>query len=179
MVIKLKKYFIILLLFLMCGCYLSTPTKEVESYFNKYQTDYEKVISDMSSIIDMTGFNDKQKEEYKNILKKHYLKLEYKIKDEVVNANKAVVTVEIEVIDYSKILNEVSLYKEGYEGEFLDSFGNYSESKFIDYKLSKLKDAMDKVKYTLDISLTKIDNKWYIDELSREYKEKINGIYNY
>ena len=50
MVIKLKKYFIILLLFLMCGCYLSTPTKEVESYFNKYQTDYEKVISDIAGI---------------------------------------------------------------------------------------------------------------------------------
>jgi len=166
-------------LILICGCYLSTPTKEVESYFNKIQKDDEKIINDISNIIDFNFLTDIQKEEYKSILKKHYSKLEYKIKDEIVNANKAVVTVEIEILDYSKILNDIYLYKEVYEGEFLDSFGNYSESKFIDYKLSKLKEASDKVKYTLDIPLTKIDNKWYIDNLSTEYKEKINGIYNY
>ena len=62
--------------------------------------------------------------------------------------------------------------------EFMDN-EYYNESKFIDYKLSKIKNDLEKIKYTLEITLTKIDGKWYVDELSKDYKEKIYGIYNY
>ena len=98
--------------------------------------------------------------------------------NEEVNANKAIVTVEINVYDYNKSLKEILEYRDNYIGEFM-SDGYYDESKYIDYKIDKLKQVSDKIKYTLNIELTKIDNKWYIDDLSKEYLEKINGVYNY
>ena len=42
-----------------------------------------------------------------DIVKKNYQKLTYKVKDEVIDGDKAIVTVTIDVIDYSKINNEI------------------------------------------------------------------------
>ena len=53
------------------------------------------------------------------------------------------------------------------------------EKLFQDYRLKMLKDTKDRVKYTLYITLTKIDNKWVVDELSEPNQEKILGIYVY
>ena len=175
----MKKILLIICLFFICGCYNSTPTKEVENYFTKYQTKPEQVINNIENIIDFSNFSNEQKEEYMKILKNNYQNLEYTIKDEIVNANKATVVTEINVYDYNKVLNDSLTYRDSYIDEFNDENGYYSESIYIDYKLKKLKETSEKIKYTLDITLTKIDNKWYIDDLSREYIEKINGIYNY
>ena len=174
----MKKVLLIISLFLICGCYNSTPTKEVEKYFTDYQINPEKYISNIDYLLDFSDFSNEQREEFKKIIKNNYQNLEYNIKDEIVNANKATVITEINVYDYSRILNEALEYKNTYIDEFNDENG-YNESKYIDYKIMKLKEAKEKVKYTLDINLTKIDGKWYIDDLSREYLEKINGIYNY
>lgn len=174
----MKKILIIISLLVLCGCYGSTPTKEVENYFTKYQTKPEEMLNDIERIVDFSNYSDKQKEEQLNIIKNNYQNLEYIIKNEEVNANKAIVTVEINVYDYNKSLKEILEYRDNYIGEFM-SDGYYDESKYIDYKIDKLKQVSDKIKYTLNIELTKIDNKWYIDDLSKEYLEKINGVYNY
>lgn len=174
----MKKVLIIISLFILCGCYNSTPTKEVESYFTKYQTKPDEMLNNIENIIDFSNYTEDQKEEHLKIVKSNYQNLEYIIKNEEINANKAVVTVEINVYDYSRTLSDSLEYRDNYIDEFMND-GYYDEKRFIDYKINKLKQVSDKVKYTLNIELTKIDNKWYIDELSKEYLEKINGIYKY
>ena len=53
-------------------------------------------------------------------------------------------------------------------------------NKFIDYKLSKMKNSTDKVKYTIYFNLTKDENStWKMDEVSEFDEEKILGIYEY
>lgn len=174
----MKKILMIISLFIICGCYSSTPTKEVENYFTKYQTKPDEMINDIDSIIDFSNYSSEQKDEYLKIIKNNYQNLEYVIKNEEVNAKKAVVTVEISVYDYNKVLTDTLEYRDNYMDEFMKD-GFYDENKFIDYRLNKLKQTSDKLKYTLNIELTKIDNKWYIDDLSKEYLEKINGVYKY
>ena len=173
---KMKKLLIVICLFLLCGCESSTPTKVVENYFNKYQTNPSDYVN--TTLIDISRYSDSQKKEYEDIIKNHFQNLEYVVKDEVINANKATVKTEINVYDYSRIINEALNYKSEHVDEFMDN-DIYNESKFIDYKLSKLKGNLEKIKYTLELTLTKIDGKWYMDELSKDYKEKIYGIYNY
>ena len=36
-----------------------------------------------------------------------------------------------------------------------------------------------KVKYTLELTLTKTDDEWEVDNLTETERQKIHGIYNY
>jgi len=182
----MKKILSLLTVFiLLTGCSLTanmdnTPTKKVENYLNNYQTLSDDVLSDLDSVVQNAAtFTDDQRELYKDILKKHYQDLTYTIKEETVNGDNAVVEVEIEVNDFSKILDESKTYLDENESEFFDETGEYSEEKYNDYRLDQLKDAKDKVKYTIYFNLTKVDDEWVIDELTESDEEKILGIYKY
>lgn len=164
----MRKFILFILLFLsLTGCSLSeidnTPTKQVEELFNNYQTLDQKVLDDLDVVIAKeTSFTNEQKKEYREILKKHYQNLTYEIKDETVNGNKATVEVEIEVTDFYKALNE------GMKDNDIDS------------KLNLLKDAKDRVKYTLYLKLEKNDDGlWSLNDLSNEDEQKILGMYRY
>ena len=37
----------------------------------------------------------------------------------------------------------------------------------------------EKVKYTLQLTLTKVDDEWKMDDLTETEKQKIHGIYDY
>jgi hypothetical protein len=112
-------------------------------------------------------------------MKKHYQNLIYEIKDEEENGDDAKVTVTIEVTDFKKVLDEVEEYLNEHKEEFNDDFGNYSLSKYIDYRLDKLSEAKETVKYTINIYLTKVDNNWQVNTPNDETLDKINGVYNY
>lgn len=181
----MKKFLCALaLVVLLTGCELgkqldNTPTKKVENFLNKYQTLDDDVLDSLDSVIaEETLFNNDQRDKYRDIVKSNYQKMSYKIKDEEVDGNTARVTVEIEVIDYSKIMSDAEDYREKHKDEFLVN-NEYNESKFIDYRLDKLKEAKEKVKYTMDLSLTKVKDEWIIDDLSKENEAKLNGVYNY
>ena len=103
----MKKILILVLaLFTFTGCWnkmANTPTKEVESFLNKYQVLDSSVLEDMHEVVNNEpNLNNEHKERYKEILKNNYQKLKYDIKDEAIDGSNAVVTVEIEVIDYVK-----------------------------------------------------------------------------
>lgn len=169
------------ILFTGCGEKLNnTPTKQVEMFFMNYQTLNQKVIDDLNNVLknDNTMTND-QKEKYKEIMKKHYKNLTYDVKDEVVNGDTAVVTVEIEVYDYSKKKASVDEYVKNHPEEFLDDDNKFSDEKFISYRLSEFENVKDKVKYTLELNLTKIDDKWELNDISSIDEDKILGIYEY
>ncbi|MBR1377436.1 MAG: hypothetical protein IJ565_06480 [Bacilli bacterium] len=177
----MKKFiwsFIFVALFLVgCTNLNNTPINKVEDLFNNYQTLDESIINDLNKSLENTTYTESQKEKYKDIMKNQYKSLTYQIKDDEINGDIATVTVAVTVKDYYKILKEANIYFESHKEEFLEN-GSYT-IKFNDYKLDKLKDAKDKVTYTIDFHLTKVNDKWMIDELSDETLDKISGIYAY
>ena len=44
---------------------------------------------------------------------------------------------------------------------------------------NKLKEAKDRIRYTIEIKLTKINEDWTVDKLDSKTYDKINGVYNY
>ena len=140
----------------------------------------KEVLNDLDSVVaEEVNFNTEQRDKYKDLMKKHYQNLTYKIKDSVEDADSATVTVEIEVTDYSKAIADTNLYLQTNRDEFLDEFGEYDNTKFNDYRLEELSKVKDKVKYTLDLTLTKVNDEWQLDQIDDEVEDKIHGIYQY
>lgn len=178
----MKKIFLMLISLLLVGCtdLSNTPTRRVEDFLKKYQTFDSEVSDDLNATIEQDySLSASQQEQYRAIMKKHYQDLIYEIKDDRIDGNKAVVTVEIEVTDLRKALDEAIIYMNNNTSEFYDETGNYSNLRFNDYRLEKLKSAKERVKYTIYINLTKVNNKWQIDNLNQITYDKINGTYNY
>lgn len=178
----MKKIIVILSILLImtgCGKLSNTPTKRVEELFDNYKMLNENVIKQLNEIVDKDErFNASQKELYKDIMKKQYNNLMYEIKDEYINGDDAIVTVQITVKDFNKVLKDTDVYYEAHKEEFKDANGEYQE-KYVDYLLDKMKDAKESVSYTLKLNLIKKDKKWELEELSSSDIDKINGIYSY
>lgn len=177
---KILFIFMTSVLLLGCNNLSNTPTKKAEDFLKKYQALDSNVLNDLNEVVNEdSSLNEDQKTIYKDIMKKHYQSLSYEIKDETVDGNKAVVTVEISVTDFKKVLDEANNYMNNNPEQFEDENGDYSVSRFNDYKLEQLKNAKDKVRYTLELKLTKINGVWTMDTLSQDTYDKINGVYNY
>lgn len=180
----MKKFSKILLTFILVvtltGCGMdNTPTKKVEAFFDKYQKLDSNVLNDLDlTIADDTSIDEASRSEYRDFMKKHYQDLEYKIKDEKIDGDKATVTAEVTVRDYSKVMNDANTYKDTNATEFNDEAGNYNAGLFSKYRLGKLKDVTEKKTYTLELTLTKKDDEWILDELSETDEQKINGLYD-
>lgn len=162
------------------GTMLNTPTKKVEMFFSNYQTLNQDVMDDLDKVVDEEErFNTKQREIYRELMKKHYQAIQYDVKDERINGDEAEVRTEIEVIDYSKILKNTDRYLQEHRDEFLDEKGQYDETKYMDYRLEQLKEAKETVKYDMTFYLTKKDKEWQMDPLTTEQEQKIHGMYDY
>ena len=182
----MKKIMLALIVFvlLLTGCdneLMNTPTKRVETMLNNYVTLNQDVLDDLDeTLLSETVMTTEQKDKYRDILKKQYQNLSYEIKDETVDGNNATVEVEIEVYDYKKIVDDAELYLNENAKEFLGEDGKTSDiTKFNDYKLEQLEGAKDKVKYTLNLTLKKVDGKWTLDDLTDTEISKIHGLYTY
>ena len=55
----------------------------------------------------------------------------------------------------------------------------YNDNLYKKYLLNKLKDAKDRVTYTLSFHLTKENSKWKLNPVTKEIEDKILGIYAY
>lgn len=168
-------------LVLLSGCEMNnTPTKKVEAYLNDYKNLSDTVLTQLDNTIDAdTIMTTEQKNTYKGILKNQYQNMTYMIKDEVINGDKATVTAEIEVLDFYKLTAAADKYYKTQPDEFKDTNGNMVETKYIDYKLTKMKSYTDKVKYTIDFTLTKTNRTWVLDDVSETTRQKIHGLYAY
>lgn len=167
-----------------CGCQngklLNTPTKKVEMFLANYQTLDNDVLTQLDNVIDHEeSFTEAQKKTYRDLMKKHYQDITYDVKDEKIDGDSAVVTAEIEVRDYSKAITEANQYKKEHPEEFKNEASEYDESLFMDYRLEQLKKVKDTVKYTIDFTLTKVDDEWKLDTLTDEQEKKIHGLYTY
>ena len=171
----------IVTILLLSGCgekMFNTPTKKVEMFFQNYQTLSKDVVEQLNKVVnEEENFNADQRLAYKELMKKHYQELTYEIKDEKIDGNKATVTVEIEVTDYSKTLKDADKYLENNKAEFYDDKGVYNAFLFTTYRIEQLKKVTDKVKFTLNLTLSKVDDEWQLDPISDVDEQKINGVY--
>ena len=164
-----KKLLLLLIpLLLLVGCTMAnTPTSKVEDLFTKYQKIDTDIDTGINSVLDEQNLSNAQKERYRVILEKQYKNLTYQIKEEVIDGDTATVTVEIEVIDLKKSINDLTF----------DS-SIYTKETYDEEKLNRLEKAKDKVKYTLDLTLSKDKNdEWRLNALTNEHIKKIQGMY--
>ena len=177
----MKKIFTLLfVMIIITGCSMSkedknTPTNKVKAYMDSYQKLDESLLDDLEDLIDgMDSYSDSQKERYRDLMKKHYKDLSYEIKSESINGDEALVEVEINVLDYSNVIND-GVDTDNYKLED----GTYDTNAYYDYQLEQLESVNDKVKYTIVFSVKKINGEWIVEEPSDIVKQKIHGIYNY
>ena len=133
----MKKFLCLLgALIVMTGCSLTenmdnTPTKKVEAMLAKYQSLDAGVLEDLDEVVNAEDlFDNDQKDQYREIMKKHYQDLTYTIKDETIDGDNAVVTVEIEVNDYSKVMANADQYL---EDNRVDDFVILDDDIFSDF----------------------------------------------
>ena len=177
-----KILLIVLALFLVTGCdnLMNTPSKKVEYLLSKYQSNDNDVINQLDeTLLTDAILSMEQKTRYKNVMERQYKDLTYTIKDEAIDGKTAVVEVEIEVYDYAKavanteedLLTNSDIYK--------DSTGEISTTLYNDAKLTTLENVSDRVTYTINFTLIKVDEEWIVDDLTETERMKIHGLYAY
>lgn len=172
----------ILSIFLLTGCdtLMNTPTKRVENLLSKYQTQDEEVLTQLDDTLrDETLLNNEQKDRYRNLMTKQYKNLAYTVKNETIDGKTAVVEVEIEVYDYNKAITFAEDYLLNNASEFQDDIGQVNNTQYNDYKITQMEGVKDKVTYTINFTLSKVDDKWLIDDLTETERMKIHGLYAY
>lgn len=165
----MKKIIIPVLVFLfLVGCSVTkaTPKSAVEDMLKKYQSKDDMVMSQLDEVIKGdTTYNDTQKDEYKKVIERQYTDMTYDIKDDEINGDNATVTVEIEVYDYSNIeVNDPSID--------ISDVDAYNLAK-----IKMMKDVKERVKYTLELTVTKNGDEWKVDNLTDIERKKIHGLY--
>ena len=177
----MKKLITLLSIILLVGCTTldisNTPTKKVEEFLNKYQILDEDILNELDNVIEeKTKLNNENKEEYRKLIKKQYKDMQYTIKEETIDGDEATVTAQIIVKDFTKIINDAENYKRENMKEFYEN-NTYNDNLYKKYLIDKLKDAKDRVTYTLEFKVHKQNKKWTLDPISEEIEDKILGIY--
>lgn len=177
----MKKIIIFLLPFFLFGCDQSkdlgnTPIKKVEEYLSKVQVADESIMQNIS-LHDEYTYDIEEKKRYMDILGKHFGNMTYEIKDETIDGDKAVVEVEINVMDVSKVLDQVERDKKEKAEKFRDDEGNFDYTIFKKYQLDALEYGKERVTYTLTFDVKKKNKEWILEPLSSEEKDKLIGFY--
>jgi len=159
----LRKFFLLCIV-ILTGCSLNnSPTSKVEELLGKYQGLDQSITYNYLELSGDAFISDDMVDKYVDIIKKQYRNMSYEVKDESIDGNMAVVSVQIEVTDYKKIISE-------YDIDRSDDI----HKKIID----ELDKAKDRVNYTIDFNVIKDKNgSWYLDNLTEEVQQKLLGIY--
>ena len=136
--------------------------------------------------------SDDQRTTYSDIMKRQYKDMKYEIKDETIDGDNATVTTEIEVYDYYRVNKDSEEYfnnnrdefkednnNEGLVEEAKEALDSFSSSKYIDYRLNNLKNASNRVTYTIDFTLRKENDKWILNDLDDATRQKIHGLFEH
>ena len=168
----MKKVLLLLIItIIISGCNINnTPTSKVEELLAKYQgldTDIENEIEEILSDETLTI---EQKKEYKELIRNQYKNMTYNIKNEEIDGDNAIITVEIEVIDYK---GAITITEDKYLGR-----DDYTIEEYNNDKIEELKKAKSATTYTLEIELTKnSDGDWKVNSLSNIEKKKLQGMF--
>lgn len=150
---------------IITGCELNnTPTSKVEELLTNYQMLNQNIQINHEDLSNDKNIDEKYKNRYEDLIEKQYRNLSYEVKEEIIDGNRAITTVEIEVLDYKKIIDKYNKI-------------NYPKEEYHEAVLKSLEKATDKITYTLDININKNEKgTWELVPLDKVSKEKILGI---
>ena len=172
---KVLYAFLAIVLLTGCSCTANmgnTPTKKVEEYLNKYQTNDDDVVSDLDEVLtNDTTLTDEERSDYNDFMKTHYRDMQYEIKNETIDGDAATVDAEVTVRSYADAVNEANDYRLNNADVFDDN------NTFARYRLDRLKEVTDTETYTITFHLTKENEEWKIDDLSDDDLRKLSGLY--
>ena len=195
----MKKIITIFFVILLSACSLTmnnSPKAKVKELLDKYKNQDSSVITNLDDVID-TEYEGEYKDRYKSLILNQYKNLEYKITDEVIDGDTAIVSVDVTVYNYGSGIDAANTYLEEHESEFYKkdlsdnnlitpnndenapqtSQNTIDYNKFLDYKLDLLEEITDRKTYSIDITLTKENNEWVLDKLTDDAIKKIHGLY--
>ena len=99
------------------------------------------------------------------------------IKDTKEEKDTATVTVELTVLNYRSAILKAEEELKSNPSKFNDDKGNFSEEKYMDYKIEQMEKVTDTTTHTIELSLTKKAGIWKVDELSGDDISKLHGLY--
>lgn len=157
--------FLLAIVIFITGCELNNnPTSKVEELLSKYQKLDDEIVINYADLANTDELTDEQIDRYKNVIESQYKSLSYEIKEEEIDGDNAIVTTQIEVINYKEVLDKYSI-------------DNYDIDEYYDLVLDDLEKAKDKVTYTIDFEVIKENDEWVINNLNNEQRQKLLGIY--
>lgn len=174
---KVLTIFIMLLILTACGG--NTPKGAVDNYLKKYRNLDSEVLVDLEEIVEKENLSKEHQDKYREVLKKQYKDLSFKIVEEEYNDNVSYVTVKVNVYDLYKAQSDASKYLANNGEEFYNENNEYDVNLFLDYKLDKMKNTTDRVEYNVTFTVIKENDKYVVEQPSEETLQKIHGIYNY
>lgn len=175
----MKKILVLIIsILLLSGCSESRPRMLVENYLKKYRSLDSEVLVDMETIIKNENLSREDEEKYRDLLKKQYKDLSYKIIEEEYDNDTSYIKVKVEVYDLYSAALDAALYLENNPSEFTNTSGEYDEKKYISYKLDKMKNMNGRVEYTLVFTVTKENDEYVILQPTENDLRKIHGIYS-
>ncbi len=168
-----------LLLFTGCSCALNDnkPEEAVETFFEKYRAKDDNIMTQLKETIENEDLTDNSKEKYQELMEKQYDQFAYVIKDTKEEDNSAIVTVELTVLNYRSAILEAEEELKNNPDKFNDDEGKFSEEKYMDYKIEKMSKVNDTTTHTIDLSLTKENGMWTVEQLSSDDISKLHGLY--
>lgn len=178
----IKKILVVLcaiLLFTGCSCSINDnkPEEAVETFFEKYRAKDDDIITQLKETIENEDLTDDSKEKYQELMEKQYDQFAYVIKDTKEEDNEATVTVELTVLNYRSAILEAEEELKNNPDKFNDEEGNFSEEKYMDYKIEKMQEVTDTTTHTIELSLTKENGMWDVGQLSSDDISKLHGLY--
>ena len=178
----MKKILVILcaiLLFTGCSCSLNDtkPEEAVETFFEKYRNKDDNIITQLMDTIENEDLTDDAKKDYQDLMEKQYDQFAYVIKDMKEENNEATATVELTVLNYRSAILKAEEELESNPEKFNDEEGNISEEKYMNYKIEKMQEVTDTTTHTIELSLTKENGMWKVNQLSSDDISKLHGLY--
>ena len=178
----IKKISVVLFaIMLLTGCSCSIndnkPEEAVETFFEKYRAKDDNIIEQLKQTIENEDLTDNQKERYQELMEKQYDQFAYVIKDVKEENNEATATVELTVLNYRSAILKAEEELKNNPDKFNDDEGNFQEEKYMDYKIEKMNEVTDTTTHTIELSLTKQNGIWDVDQLSSDDISKLHGLY--
>ena len=178
----MKKILVVLLavfLFAGCSCSLNDnkPKEAIETFFEKYRAKDDDIITQLKDTIDNEDLTDDAKEKYQKLMEKQYDQFAYVIKDVNEENDSATATVELTVLNYRSAVLKAEEELKNNQEKFNDEEGNFSEEKYMEYKIEKMSEVTETTTHTIDLSLTKENGMWKVNQLSSDDISKLHGLY--
>ena len=158
---RIKLFLLFLFFIFLFGCNLNnTPTSKVEERLSNYNMLDKRIDNDIDRGVQLLFSyiqnNDVQNiDSYRKLVYKQYKNIVYEVKDEIIDGDSATITVEIEVLDFKKVLED--------------------NNKSL---VELLENTKDKVTYTIDFYVIKDkEGNWILNEPDDITISKLLGLY--